>query len=617
MDVPTRPSETSSLKPQKRARLSKNKSPTTAGEVLPARISTPVCVSVLDSGGWSLKYGEVVAGQEGPNRGGDKHRIGDYRIMPNVTGKLRHQLASLVGDEVNTVKNQGKMVFQRPLERGYCTDLGTQLSVWKRALLTHPTEARFCSLHIGGLSSATKTKKRQQQPLKGGENRHPISAACCFLLTQPFTPCTIRNGLDDVIFKDLGFGYSCRRLSACMAAYRYNNERKRKLNENDGGLGPISNVKTLHDENIEDDSGCCLVVDSGFSFTHIVPTIDGKAIRRGIRRVNVGGKLLTNHLKEVISYRQWNMMDEFMLINDVKEKLCFVSTNVDDELRKARSRDSVNYFDRNYILPDFVSTTEGSIEIPLAVQKMQNDARCVEEENKDLGEAGTSSANDESEGNEYEHIAKTVNSANDDDDNNSNEDASSQGICDSDEETREQKIKRIQLQKLQELRRLEREALERQVLSLSVERFSVPEILFDPREIGIEQSGICEAIVQSVNACDKVIQAALLRNIILIGGNANLPFLRDRIARDLRMLVPSIYPVRIQLPHDDDPVGYAWRGARDYAASEIDFIEHHCAKKVDWEESIHARQAAEGPVDIWLNLERKSMNNISDDYCIM
>lgn len=36
-----------------------------------------------------------------------------------------------------------------------------------------------------------------------------------------------------------------------------------------------------------------------------------------IRRVNVGGKLLTNYLKEVISYRQWNMMDEFLIINQV------------------------------------------------------------------------------------------------------------------------------------------------------------------------------------------------------------------------------------------------------------------------------------------------------------
>jgi actin-related protein len=38
-----------------------------------------------------------------------------------------------------------------------------------------------------------------------------------------------------------------------------------------------------------------------------------------IRRVNVGGKLLTNYLKELVSYRQWNMMDEFLLMNQVQQ----------------------------------------------------------------------------------------------------------------------------------------------------------------------------------------------------------------------------------------------------------------------------------------------------------
>lgn len=48
---------------------------------------------------------------------------------------------------------------------------------------------------------------------------------------------------------------------------------------------------------------CCLVVDSGYSFTHIIPYIKGEKYRKGIIRIDVGGKLLTNHLKEVISYR--------------------------------------------------------------------------------------------------------------------------------------------------------------------------------------------------------------------------------------------------------------------------------------------------------------------------
>jgi actin-related protein len=48
---------------------------------------------------------------------------------------------------------------------------------------------------------------------------------------------------------------------------------------------------------------CCLLVDSGYSFTHIVPYIKGKKLKQGIRRIDVGGKMLTNHLKEIISCR--------------------------------------------------------------------------------------------------------------------------------------------------------------------------------------------------------------------------------------------------------------------------------------------------------------------------
>lgn len=43
-------------------------------------------------------------------------------------------------------------------------------------------------------------------------------------------------------------------------------------------------------------------------------------------RIDVGGKLITNHLKELISYRQWNMMDQTYIMDDVKEKCCYVSS---------------------------------------------------------------------------------------------------------------------------------------------------------------------------------------------------------------------------------------------------------------------------------------------------
>lgn len=49
-------------------------------------------------------------------------------------------------------------------------------------------------------------------------------------------------------------------------------------------------------------------------------------------RIDVGGKLLTNQLKELVSYRQWNMMDETHIVNDVKESCCYVSTDFQRDL---------------------------------------------------------------------------------------------------------------------------------------------------------------------------------------------------------------------------------------------------------------------------------------------
>lgn len=43
-----------------------------------------------------------------------------------------------------------------------------------------------------------------------------------------------------------------------------------------------------------------LVLDCGFSFTHAVPIFDGRVVEAGVRRLNLGGKAITNLLKEVL-----------------------------------------------------------------------------------------------------------------------------------------------------------------------------------------------------------------------------------------------------------------------------------------------------------------------------
>ena len=45
-----------------------------------------------------------------------------------------------------------------------------------------------------------------------------------------------------------------------------------------------------------------LIIDSGFSSTTIVPIFGMRPIYHGIKRVDIGGKLLTNFLKESVKF---------------------------------------------------------------------------------------------------------------------------------------------------------------------------------------------------------------------------------------------------------------------------------------------------------------------------
>lgn len=59
-------------------------------------------------------------------------------------------------------------------------------------------------------------------------------------------------------------------------------------------------------------------------------------ILKRVFRIDVGGKLLTNYLKELISYRQWNMMDQTSIMDDVKQKCCYVSADFRADMELSR-----------------------------------------------------------------------------------------------------------------------------------------------------------------------------------------------------------------------------------------------------------------------------------------
>lgn len=117
-----------------------------------------------------------------------------------------------------------------------------------------------------------------------------------------------------------------------------------------------------------------LLVDSGYSHTTVTPLVRGRPVQAAIRRLDVGGKLMTNYLKELASIRHYNMMDETYLMNEVKEAISYVSTDfkgdlegtwkggLGDEERKNRSNGEVHdSILVDYVLPDYNSRRHGFV----------------------------------------------------------------------------------------------------------------------------------------------------------------------------------------------------------------------------------------------------------------
>ncbi|KAJ0961349.1 hypothetical protein J5N97_000556 [Dioscorea zingiberensis] len=96
-------------------------------------------------------------------------------------------------------------------------------------------------------------------------------------------------------------------------------------------------IQRTTDELIFEDFGfrSLLVVDCGFSFTHAAPVLQNFTLNYGVRRLDLGGKALTNYLKELVSYRSVNVMDETLIVDHAKEQLCFVSLDVPRDLQLA------------------------------------------------------------------------------------------------------------------------------------------------------------------------------------------------------------------------------------------------------------------------------------------
>ncbi|VDK23030.1 unnamed protein product, partial [Anisakis simplex] len=94
-----------------------------------------------------------------------------------------------------------------------------------------------------------------------------------------------------------------------------------------------------------------VVIDLGYDSTYVVPIINEKVQHQAIMRSDVAGRLLTDYLMKMLAERGFASVsaDEREVGRDIKEKLCFVALDFEQEMATAASSSSL---EKAYELPD-------------------------------------------------------------------------------------------------------------------------------------------------------------------------------------------------------------------------------------------------------------------------
>lgn len=250
------------------------------------------------------------------------------------------------------------------------------------------------------------------------------------------------------------------------------------------------------------------MIDSGYSHTTVTPIVQGRPLQQAIRRLDVGGKLMTNYLTRLLSVRHFDMRNETFVVNEMKESVCYVSLDFKGDLEKTwkgtrgeRREDHLSGagIAKDYVLPDSHTTFHGVV--------------------RDY-EPGVSA-----------RARKAAVSAED-------------------------------------------------VLTLRNERFVVPELLFNPSDIGIRQPGLADMVMQSLSVLPIGLWPGLLANIVVIGGNARFENFIQRLQMELLERVPDECVVRVARP--ENPVISTWLGAANFARHQ--HVERLAVTKQEYEE---------------------------------
>lgn len=199
-------------------------------------------------------------------------------VFPSIVGRARHLnviLESAINDCVigeTAIRKRGILTLKYPIEHGVVTNWSDMEKIWK-----HTYEA-----------------------LAVEPDDHPV------LLTEPpMNPKKNREKMTEIMFENFRVPALYVAIQAVLSLY--------------------ATGRTIG-----------VVADSGDGVTHTVPIYEGYALPHASMRLDLAGRDLTDYLGKLLMERGVSLTTsaERDIIRDIKEKLCYVATNYDEELEQ-------------------------------------------------------------------------------------------------------------------------------------------------------------------------------------------------------------------------------------------------------------------------------------------
>ncbi|CRK31057.1 Actin-related protein 6 like [Verticillium longisporum] len=412
---------------------------------------------VLDNGGYTIKAGFVT-----------EESVEQPRVIPNCIARDRSRKL-YVASELDQCRDFGEVQFRRPVEKGFIVNWEAQREIWDREFFDDKAPQK-CD------PSETRLLLAEQS------NSLPV----------------LQSNTDQIVFEEYGFASYYRGIGPAFNAYH--DIQAVLQTPRDPSTVPTTPAELV------------LVIDSGYSQTTVLPLLHGRPFHSAVRRLDVGGKFLTNYLTRLLSLRHYDMRNDVYIVNEIKEKACYVSLDFDSDLEKTwkgtRGERRESYLTgggvaKDYVLPDFHTRSQGVVRDYNPA--MHTKARKLAAQSSDVSE---------------------------------------------------------------------------DLLTLRNERFTVPELLFNPSDIGLWQSGLADLVMQSLNELPIGIWPGLLANIVVVGGNASFEGFIQRLEKELVKRVPDDCIVRVARPAD--PITSTWLGAANLARHGN--LPNMCVTKAAYEE---------------------------------